>query len=249
MRFLSLFAGIGGLDLGLERAGMTCAAQVEIDPFCRRVLAKHWPTVPRFPDVRTFTKDQINGQIDLIVGGFPCQDISAANHAGRGIDGSKSGLWAEFARLIRDFRPNFVFVENVANLCKRGLKRVLGDLAACGYDAEWDVLPACEFGADILRKRLFIIAQPKQMRRAWVLCNQSGIGVEPHPAWGPPDSLDTPDDRAKRIEAWLRQPAVLRSLDGIPSKLVECQLGGYGNAVVPQIAEWIGRAIMRHANA
>jgi DNA (cytosine-5)-methyltransferase 1 len=245
MRVLSLFSGIGGLDIGLERSGMTIVAQCELDSFCRLVLAKHWPHVARFADVRTLTKDCISGPIDIIAGGFPCQDISISNHAGSGISGSKSGLWSEFARIIRDFRPRFVLVENVPNILNRGIGKVLGDLAACRYDAEWDVLPACEFGADILRERLFIIAQPEQERRAWILRGRPGVGVEPHPAWGPADSLDSPNDRAKRIEAWLCQPAVLGSLDGIPSRLVERQLGGYGNAVVPQVSEWIGRAIMR----
>jgi DNA (cytosine-5)-methyltransferase 1 len=156
MNFLSLFSGIGGLDLGLERAGMRCVGQVEIDPFCRRVLAKHWPDVPRFEDVRTFDPKQINERIDLIAGGFPCQDISNAGKRA-GIDGERSGLWSEFARIVRQVRPGYVFVENVPALLNRGIDRVLGDLAACGFGAEWDCVPAAAVGAPHIRDRVFII--------------------------------------------------------------------------------------------
>jgi DNA (cytosine-5)-methyltransferase 1 len=237
------------LDLGLERAGMRCVAQVEIDPFCRRVLAKHWPDVPRFEDVRTVTAESLRDveAIDVIAGGFPCQDISTANHAGRGIDGAKSGLWSEFMRLVCDFRPRFVLVENVANLLSRGMGRVLGDLAASGYDAEWDCIPAWPLGADIARERVFIVAQPEQERREGILRGELGFGFVSHEAWGTPDSLDTPDDRALRIESWLREPAILRSLNGVPAALVERQLGGFGNAVCPQVGEWIGRRIVAAA--
>lgn len=189
--------------------------------------------------------DSIDG---LWTGGFPCQDISTANHRGRGLDGAKSGLWAEFYRLIRDVRPGCLIVENVSNLLNRGASRVFGDLAAIRYDAEWEMFPACAFGADIIRERLFICAQPEPQRRAGVLRGGLGFGYTAHPAWGPPNSLDTPDDRAERIEAWLREPAILGSLDGVPSKLVELQLGAYGNAIVPQIAEFIGRGLLQSAS-
>lgn len=157
MTFGSLFAGIGGLDLGLERAGLHCVWQVEIDAYARRVLAKHWPDVRRHDDVKTFPPQEGDWQCDLICGGFPCQDVS---NAGKrvGIDGERSGLWGEFSRIVRVLRPRYVLVENVAALLVRGLDRVLGDLAESGYDAEWDCIPAAAVGAPHLRWRVFLLA-------------------------------------------------------------------------------------------
>lgn len=134
LTFISLFAGIGGIDLGLERAGMRCVAQVEIDDYATRVLAKHWPTVRRLRDVRSAGAHNLP-RADVIAGGFPCQDISNAGRRA-GIGGERSGLWAEYARIVRELRPRYVLVENVAALLSRGVDRVLGDLAALGYDAE-----------------------------------------------------------------------------------------------------------------
>lgn len=121
MRFLSLFSGIGGLDLGLERSGMNCIAQVEIDPFFRRVLAKHWPNVPRFEDVRTVTVEKLPTGIDLIAGGFPCQDISNAGNRRLGLGGDRSGLWFHFFRLICEIRPvSFACIRVlVSSLCEK----------------------------------------------------------------------------------------------------------------------------------
>lgn len=168
MKFLSLFSGIGGFDLGLERSGWQCVGQVEIDPFCQKVLAKHWPDVPRFDDVRTITGELVRercGDIDAIVGGFPCQDISAANAAGKGIDGERSGLWREFYRLICEVRPPVALIENVPNLVRRGLDRVLIDLADARYDAEWGVISACMLGATHTRERLFVLAYANSIGR------------------------------------------------------------------------------------
>lgn len=156
--FGSLFSGIGGLDLGLERAGMQCAWQVEIDDYATKVLQKHWPNVTRFRDVRACGEHNL-APVDLIAGGFPCQDISDAGKQA-GIEGERSGLWAEFYRIICELRPRFVLVENVAALLHRGMGRVLGDLAAGGYDAEWQILSAESIGAPHLRERVFIVAYP-----------------------------------------------------------------------------------------
>src|SRR6476661_6834913 len=128
LTFGSLFAGIGGIDLGLERAGMRCAWQVEIDDYATRVLAKHWPDVTRFRDVRSVGAHNLT-PVDLLAGGFPCQDISDAGKRA-GIEGARSGLWSEFARLIGELRPRYVLVENVTALLRRGMGTVLGDLAA-----------------------------------------------------------------------------------------------------------------------
>ena len=155
--FGSLFAGIGGIDLGLERAGFECRWQVEIDPFCRQVLAKHWPSVHRHDDVRTAGAACLE-KVDVICGGFPCQDIS---HAGKreGIGGARSGLWKEYARIVGEIQPKAILIENVAALRGRGLNVVLTDLAALGYSAEWDCIPAAAVGAPHRRDRIFIIAR------------------------------------------------------------------------------------------
>jgi DNA (cytosine-5)-methyltransferase 1 len=162
----SLFAGIGGFDLGFERAGMRVAWQVELDPYCRAVLAHHFPEARRYEDVREVGAANL-APVDLICGGFPCQDLSPAGK-GAGLDGARSGLWSEFARIVRELRPRYVVVENVpALLTGKGKRwdrapvgRVLGDLAEAGYDAEWACLSAREFGAPHLRKRIWLVAYP-----------------------------------------------------------------------------------------
>jgi DNA (cytosine-5)-methyltransferase 1 len=227
MTFGSLFTGIGGMDLGLERAGMECRWQVEIDPFCQKVLAKHWPNVPKYGDIREVTGIELS-TVDVIAGGFPCQDVS---HAGKrkGIDGERSGLWSEFRRIICLLRPRFVLVENVTGLLDRGMGRVLGDLAELGFDAEWTVLSACRFGAPHPRERVFILAYPQgfgsgQLRR--LQC--------------------TKESAPKRDLHWAQpEPPCERVAYGIPDRLHK--LTALGNAVVPQVAEWIGRRIIEAA--
>ena len=160
LKVLDLFSGIGGFSLGLERAGMTTAAFCEIDPYCRAVLAKHWPGVPIYDDVRKLTTDALSRDgiaVDVICGGFPCQDLSFAGKRA-GLEGARSGLWGEYARLIGELRPRFVIVENVPGLLSLGMGRVLGDLSALGYDATWDCVPACAIGAPHRRDRVWIVA-------------------------------------------------------------------------------------------
>jgi DNA (cytosine-5)-methyltransferase 1 len=255
MNFLRLFSGIGGLDLGLERAGMTCVGQVEIDPYCRKVLAKHWPHVPRFEDVKTFDPDCINERIDLIAGGFPCQDISVAGN-GIGLAGERSGLWSEYLRIIRDVGPRFVVVENVAALTGRGLGTVLAGLAALGFDAEWSVLSACAFRAPHSRERLFIVAHRHEVGRGrFGFCPEQLDGVRAGlNAWEA-----SPRGKWRDVERWACEimatgngiaPAAERRgmVDGVPDRLD--RIGSIGNAVVPQVAELIGRAILAaHARA
>jgi len=162
-KLLDLFSGIGGFSLGLERSGaFKTVAFCEIDTFPRKVLAKHWPNVPIYGDIRELTAERLAADgiaVDAICGGFPCQDIS---HAGKraGIEGERSGLWFEYARLIGELRPRYVFVENVSALLNRGIDRVLGDLAALGYDAEWHCIPASAVGAPHRRDRIWIVAYP-----------------------------------------------------------------------------------------
>ena len=161
LRLLDLFSGIGGFSLGLERSGgFETVAFCEIEDFPRRVLAKHWPKVPQYHDIRELTADRLAADgiaVDAICGGFPCQDISNAGKQA-GIEGERSGLWSEYARLIGELRPRVVFVENVSALLGRGLDRVLGDLAALRYDAWWDCIPASAVGAPHRRDRLWLVA-------------------------------------------------------------------------------------------
>lgn len=220
MRVLDLFSGIGGFSLGLERAGMQTVAFCEIDPYCRAVLRKNWPHVPCFYDVRDF-----DGTFaEVITAGFPCQDISIAGRRA-GLAGEQSGLWAEVRRLVRDTRPRFALLENSPSLCVRGLREIIGDLAAIGYDAEWFGLPAAAIGAPHLRAREWVLAYPTGFRNG---CQK-----------GP---ICTGRITSQCRDWWSSEPAVGRVADGIPRQVD--RLRALGNAIVPQIAEMIGRAIM-----
>ncbi len=160
---LDLFSGIGGFSLGLERTGgFKTIAFCEIDPFCRRVLAKHWPGVPCFEDIERLSLER--GFADVVCGGFPCQDLSIAGR-GEGITGKRSGLWSHLCRIIGEVRPRYAIVENVPRLLSGGrgtwMGKVLGDLAAVGYDAEWHCIPASVVGAPHIRDRVWIVANPQ----------------------------------------------------------------------------------------
>jgi DNA (cytosine-5)-methyltransferase 1 len=154
----SLFSGIGGFDLGLERAGMSTSWFVENNAYCQAVLRKNWPNVPIYDDIRDVDVCQLS-PIDVLCGGFPCQDLSVAG-TGAGLTGARSGLWSEFVRIIGGLRPRYVIVENVSVLRSRGLGRILGEMAALGYDAEWDCIPASAVGAPHRRDRVWIVAYP-----------------------------------------------------------------------------------------
>ena len=158
MKVLDLFSGIGGFSLGLERAGFETVAFCEIDTNAQLVLKKHWPHVPIYDDVSAINGETFRDQtIDIICGGFPCQDISIAGK-GAGITGEKSGLWFEFHRLIDELRPKFAIVENVFALRSRGLEVVLQNLADIGYDATWTTFDSQFFGVPQRRRRVYILA-------------------------------------------------------------------------------------------
>lgn len=230
--FGSLFAGIGGFDLGFERAGMECRWQVEIDDYANRVLAKHWPSVRRWPDVRTWPQPDTE-RVDVICGGFPCQDISVAGRK-VGIEGERSGLWCEFARIVRVLRPRFVVVENTPALLDRGIGRVLGDLAEGGFNVEWDCLPAAAFGAPHIRDRLFIVAAnvPDSSHRCSRQLRWSERKDEGQEEWN--------------LYRQGHQPRIPRVVDGVSDRLdrIRC----CGNSIVPQAAEWVGRRIVEAVN-
>lgn len=250
LRVLDLFSGIGGFTLGLERTqGFKTVAFCEIDPFCRRVLAKHWRGVPIYEDVRELSGQRLwddgnTVSIQVICGGFPCQDISLAGN-GAGLAGERSGLWREYARIIGDLRPWFVIVENVSALLGRGLGDVLGDLAALGYDAEWNCIPAGGIGAPHKRDRIWIVAYP---------CGTGGQGlvkgIDPC-ATGPWGWRGEEDLRAianapfEPTDRW-PQPLVCRMDDGLSDRVERTHAAG--NGLSPQIAELIGKAILESMN-
>ncbi len=316
MRVGSLFSGIGGLDLGLERAGMEIVWQVEVDDWCRRVLARHFPNAVRYGDVRKCRGEHAAeladaeragaerssppgelgdrrplgssqlAPVDLICGGFPCQPVS---HAGqrKGADDER-WLWPEFRRIIREVRPRWVLVENVPGLLSIDSGRLFGgilaDLAALGYDAEWDCIGAADLGAPHLRKRVFIVAHaisvPGQKRGDVGPDAGAGRQGRDHPGSSRGDGSRVTDACAHEVLAdtgqqlrdgrlrwaswWSREPAEAlsdarrdgrqangepipesllgRVAHGVPSRVD--RLRGLGNAVVPQVAEYIGRLIM-----
>ena len=266
----SLFSGIGGFDLGFERAGMRTAWQVEQNPYCLAVLAKHFPDAERFTDVREVGAHNL-APVDLICGGFPCQDLSVAGKGG-GITADRSGLWSEFARIIGELRPRYVVVENVPALTRNEwLGRVLGDLASCGYDAEWDCIPASALGAPHRRDRIWLVAYPEgDGRRPGRSRGSAGQGADgeglapagmgdaessgrdaastPRPGEDqrrqPPGSPGGSGGDRGRAARWSTEPDVGRVADGVPARVD--RLAALGNALVPQIAEWIGRRVLQY---
>lgn len=246
----SLFAGIGGLELGLERAGLGAVSwQVELDAWCREVLAKHWPDAQRHEDVRTVGATNLS-PVDVICGGFPCQDVSAAGR-GKGLEGERSGLWYEMLRIVRELGPRVVIVENVSALQRRGLDVVARGLQDAGYAVEATRIRAEDVGAPHRRERLFIVAYAERDGREGITSARIYDHGQPgHDAFGrhgfPPRRGDS--------EAWRTwtehggpQPGVRRVADGLPSRLDgfarRSRLKALGNAVVPQVAEAIGRRI------
>ena len=243
MKVLDLFAGIGGFTIGLERAGFETAAFCEIDPYAQKVLRKNWPGVPIYDDVRSITAERLASDgigVDVITGGFPCQDISVAGHQ-RGIEGERSGLWSECARLIGELQPRYAIFENVTNLLngERGawFKRVLWDISQIGYDAEWHCIPASELGAHHHRDRIWIVAYPKgiglqvgnEQHRISQKAIKHGIAL-------------SGCDLGKRY--FTDEPGMGRVANGIPNR--SHRLKCLGNAVVPPMPELIGRAINGH---
>ena len=242
MKELGIFAGIGGFSLGLKWAGFETVAFCEIDKKCQLVLKKHWPNVPIYGNVKELTYERLKEdgitEIDIITGGFPCQDISLSGK-GAGITGPQSGLWKEYSRLIGEVRPKYAIMENVSALLNRGLSTVLGDLAEIGYDAEWHCLSASTIGAPHNRDRIWIIAYPSKKR--WIFSEiQQQICLETINKQWSPDSFKLLFDAAKNIPE--PDGGNLREDDGF--SITVDRLGQLGNAVVPQIPYIIGMAIM-----
>ena len=226
LRVLSLFSGIGALDLGLERAGFQTSHFCEVDPYASAVLRNHWPDVPNIGDV---TKADFP-DADVISAGFPCQDLSNAGKRA-GLAGERSGLWRQVVRAIRMVRPRLVLLENVAALLKRGMETVLGDLAENGLDAEWDCIPASFVGAPHGRDRIWLIAYPERGER-WQEPYLWAVGRMGRQQQSIPWDRDWKDA--------LRE---FRGVDDGSAYRVD-RIDTIRNAVVPQIPEMIGRAIL-----
>jgi DNA (cytosine-5)-methyltransferase 1 len=236
LRVLDLFSGIGGFSLGLERTGgFETVAFCEIEEYPRKVLAKHWPKVPIYDDVRGLSAARLDADgiaVDVIAGGFPCQDISVDGD-GEGLDGERSGLWYEYARLVGEIRPRFVIVENVSELLARGLGEVLGSLAAIGYDAEWNCIRASRVGLPHHRDRVWLVAYPYGQRLQGRLQDRTIVRAETLPL------AEIRDEVPTRF--------ISHGYDGLPRRVVRSQgaIKALGNAVVPQIPFLIGQAILR----
>ncbi len=294
LKVLDLFSGIGGFSLGLERTGgFETVAFCEIDPYCRKVLKKHWPEVPIYEDVRTLNYE---GSVDVISGGFPCQDISNAGR-GEGLEGEKSKLWFEFKRIIDEMGPSWAIIENVPSLRSKGLSTVLQNLSEIGYDAEWHCIPASYLGAPHRRDRIWIISYPNRQRcetgsnvsgretgpnfnrrserpimaysdiyAAWGLsqrenealamsgirsenvCNSTSKGFPDRTKIpvGKPSSVKKSERPGSNKKLWSIEPRMGRVANGIPKRVD--RLKGLGNAVIPQIPEIIGDAILQSLN-
>jgi len=280
--------------------------QIEINAFCGKVLSKHWPEVKRHGDITQVDANALEA-VDLVCGGFPCEDISLASKTGTGIVGKRSRLWSEFARLLGEVRPQFAFIENVPALRNRGLALVLQDLWTLGFDAEWHCIPACAFGAPHERDRIWIVAYPQGMFRKAIVRREpdrdvpgDGPGDTPYPALdgrrprgtrrfdsalaGKPVKASSGEDadldgvgrdgrprqsgaqgrpelaqrdssadfdgeplvraaiaRGER-HAWTVEPRVVRMVYGVPHRVE--RLAALGRAVVPQVAEWVGKIIL-----
>lgn len=244
-RLLDLFSGIGGFSLGLERSeAFKTVAFCEIEPFCRRVLAKHWPQVPQYDDIRTLTAERLAADgigVDAICGGFPCTNIShVAGSWGEvtGLDGEQSGLWWELFRLVRELRPKILLLENVPNLLGNGMAEVVGALSSIGYDCEWQCLSARILGAPHIRNRVWIVSYPGSQRRQTGIFELLHVGETEITA---PISWDVAGTTLLGWGPWARQPPVPGVDERLPNRLDEIR--SFGNCVLPQIPEIIGRAI------
>jgi len=298
MKFISLFAGIGGFDLGLERAGMECVGQVEIDKKCQAVLSKHWPKVKRMGDIR-YVKGTEFGTVDLICGGFPCQPFSTAGK--RKGEADDRYLWPEMVRVIAAIRPTWIIGENVAGIISMALDKVHSDLEGIGYQMQSFIIPACAVGAPHRRDRVWIVAwnskstainkvreiQKRENTKPGGICgvicdtigkprrapSEEGLDLEGNllseTRWDENTvgtfassknvSNTTNNERTRNRKTrpgfgqftngnwWDIEPGVGRVANGIPHRMD--RLKQLGNAVVPQVVEEIGKAIMQIEDA
>ena len=268
----SLFSGIGGFELGFENTGyFETLWQVENDKYATSVLKKHWPNVEMHDDVRTWPK-KTTQPVDVLLAGFPCQDISYAGK-GAGLDGERSGLFYEVMRIVRVLGPSYVVLENVAALFTRGMDQVLGSLSAHGYDAEWEVVSAQSVGAPHRRDRVFIIGyladfhgrSSATLRDSYG--NSESVGpVDAKTSELQSDLADSNNEQCKgreqetlfgefrlsrkfrrsstdQREQWATEPAVGRVANGVPRRVD--RLRCLGNAIVPACAEVVAQRLLQ----
>ena len=237
----SLFSGIGGFDLGALRAGIETKWNCEIEEHKRKVLSRHFPEAKQYCDITILNQPDY---VDIISGGFPCQDISICNSKKNkneyGIKGPRSGLWKEFWRILRQVRPKYVFIENSPMLAVRGLEYVLCDLAKIGYNAEWQTLSAQEFGFPHLRQRMFIMAYALQIgcenTHEYFRILQELLRKKI------PRQVDI-SMPAKRYDGRTIDELV-RIDDGFSKKLDKNRIEDCGNAVIPTIAQYLFEALI-----
>ena len=267
----SLFSGIGGFELGLEHTGgFKTLWQCEKDAFCLKVLAKHWPDVKRFTDIKEMKEDI--PYVDVICGGFPCQPVSCAGKRKGAQD--ERWLWPEFYRIVCQVKPRWVLVENVPGLLSADSGRlfagILRDLSSSGYDAEWNIVSAAGVGAPHLRKRVFIMAysdrQPSEIPIRNVGREQALVETErgeQELGCAGDTSREIADSKSIRCgggqiiseaarkrwgicaegdNSWSTEPDVGRVANGVPARVD--RLRALGNAIVPQCAEFVGRCIL-----
>ena len=275
MKVGSLFSGIGGLDLGLERAGMDVIWQSEIDAYACKVLNKHWPTVPNLGNIKEIDWSQVE-RPDVICGGYPCQPFSTAGK--RQGEGDARHLWPWVRECIAELRPRYAVLENVRGHLSLGFGTVLGDLASIGYDTEWQVIPAAAVGAPHRRDRVFIVAYANNNGllhgQTKVNATQGRLNAQCNAVTSSADVANTNNTRSRTSKSttdsnrsqtiegrnnqsqfgsggcsanvkqqwWAIEPNVGRVAHGIPNRVD--RLRCLGNAVVPQVAEYVGQLIM-----
>tara|TARA_R100000656_G_scaffold100617_1_gene73096 strand:+ start:64 stop:915 length:852 start_codon:yes stop_codon:yes gene_type:complete len=270
MNELALFAGIGGGILGGKLLGWKTVCAVEIEKYCiERLMQRqnegHLEPFPIWDDIRTFSGYQWRDHVDVVSGGFPCQDISVAGK-GAGIEGKRSGLWAEMFRVVCEVRPQFVFVENSPTLTSRGLGRVLGDLASIGYDAEWDVFGAHHLGAPHKRDRIWILAHANSHRvsegvrqnygtnesrentfrkrtsnTGYIGCSSSALSMQRNIPNAKGVYVQGQRDKQRKVESWGSswwkiEPRLGRVANGVANRVD--RLKSIGNGQVPAVAAY-----------
>jgi len=237
----SLFSGIDGFACGFEEAGFKILWQVEIDEWCRKQLTRLFPNTDKYGDIREVKSIWLQ-PVDVICGGFPCQDISAAKADAKGLAGTRSGLWWEMHRIIRDLQPRWVVIENVAEITNRGLDTVLSALAKLGYDAQWQNIPCYAVGGPHRRERIWIVAYPNGLRLEAPFFEKREFMEAYQNPWKGFNSLTNP-----RLDAygysWPNVPPGLLLDDGLSYEMDWVK--AFGNAVVPVIPELIARRILQ----
>ena len=225
MRVGSLFSGVDGMALGLEWAGHDISWHSEINPYASSVLTRHWPTVPNLGDITKIDWSAVE-PVDIICGGYPCPAFSTA---ARGRN-TAPNLWPWMRLAVAAIKPTFVIIENVAAHVNREFDRTLADLAELGFDAEWEVITACAFGAPHPRRRLFCVAYPH------------GYGESVRPFHAEASFLPTPSSDCR--DGWKASADDVGADHGVPHRMD--RLRALGNAVVPQITQWIGGNLPLH---